>query len=147
MRQRRTSTAPRQTQIFLSHASSETPFAREMAQKLTRAGLSVWFDEIELPTGENWAKAIGKALDKSNAMVVLLSPDATKSTWISRDIEYAISTPRFQGRLFPVMVKPTREDEVPWILRHLGIIKAGDPESASRRVVRALKGERGSNKR
>ena len=137
----------RHSRIFLSHGNSETAFARQMAQKLTKAGLKVWFDEMELPTGENWAKAIGKALDKSNAMVVLLSPDATKSGWINRDIEYAITTPRFQGRLFPVMVKPTREDQVPWILRHLGIIKAGDPDVASRQVVRALKGERGSNKR
>jgi len=118
-----------------------------MAEKLTQAGLNVWFDEMELPTGENWAKAIGKALDKSNAMVVLLSPNASKSGWINRDLEYAISTPRFRGRLLPVMVKPTRDDEVPWILRELGIIKAGDPDLASRQVVRALKGERGSSKR
>jgi hypothetical protein len=138
---------PRPTQIFLSHASSETPFARQLAQKLTRAGLNVWFDETELPTGDNWAKAIGAALDKSNAMVVLLSPNAAKSGWINRDIEYAISTPRFRGRLFPVMVKPTRDDQVPWILRELGIIKAGDPDLASRQVVRALKGTRGGNKR
>src|SRR5438477_6199237 len=95
---------PRQPKIFLSYASSEVSFARQLAQNLTEAGLNVWFDEMELPTGENWAKAIGKALDKSNAMVVLLSPDATKSAWINRDIEYAISTPRFRGRLFPLMV-------------------------------------------
>jgi len=134
-------------QIFLSHANSEASFARELAEKLIEAGFGVWSDEMNLPPGENWAKAIGKALDQSKAMIVLLSPDATKSQWVNKEIEYALSTPRFEGRLFPVMVKPTDEDEVPWILRHLGIIKTRDPDMATREVVRALKGDRGSNKR
>ena len=138
--------AKSKTKIFLSHSSADEDFARELATRLSEAGFGVWSDQELLP-GENWAQEVAHALDESKAMVVLLSPDATRSPWINREIEYALSQPRFEGRLFPIMVKPTPSDQFPWILRRLNFLTTGDPKEASREVVRALSPKNGGSER
>ena len=138
-------TKPRTT-IFLSHSSADKEFARELSERLSDAGFGVWSDEELLP-GDNWAEEIAEALNQSKAMVVLISPEATRSRWINREIEYALANPRFEGRLFTFMVKPTPEDQFPWILRHLNVVKTGDAKEASRQVARALAGKNGGSER
>ena len=90
--------------IFLSHSMSDRPLARNIAQGLVDLGFVVWFDEWDLQPGENWAKAVGKALESADAMVVLVTPDSMQ-TWQREEIQYALTTPRFEGRLIPVIVK------------------------------------------
>ncbi len=55
-------------------------------------------------------------------MVVLVSPDAMRSEHVRREIEYALGNPGYEGRLFPVQVRPT--PSMPWILRELKIFNA-----------------------
>ena len=71
-------------------------------------------------------------------MVVLLSLDSVKSEWVRRDIEYAIGDRNYEGRVFPVLVRPTKK--IPWILQKLGILRVGkNPAEISRRIASALK--------
>ena len=122
--------------VFLSHSESDKKMARGVAQGLIDQGLEVWFDEWELQPGGNFAKEIGKGLESSDAMVVFISPDSMQS-WQREEIQYAITTPRFEGRLIPVMVKPT--PDVPWILQTLNVVRPGRTDSeTTRRIVEAL---------
>jgi hypothetical protein len=124
--------------IFFSYADAERDFARQLAERLLGAGLDVWWDEREIVAGENWAAALQTALEQANAMVVLLSPDAVRSRWVRHEIDYALGTPRFAGRVVPVEVRPT--DEVPWVLRSFPYVRAaGDVDQVARAVVAALK--------
>jgi hypothetical protein len=79
--------------------------------------LSVWSSQVEVFPGDNAWLRIGQALKKSNAMVVLVSPDSMRSENVRREIEYALGDPNYEGRLFPVQVRPT--PNLPWILRKL----------------------------
>ena len=101
--------------VFLSYAESDREVAREFAARLEKAGHDVWFADNELFPGENWALAAGKALNDSEAMVVLVSPRAMKTTALLQEIEFALGAPQYRGRLIPVIVKPT--PEIPWILK------------------------------
>ena len=119
--------------VFLSYSAADRELARELVSRLRAEGFDVWqFDE--LAPGDNWALAIGKALEESDAMIVLLSPDAAKSEWVEREVEYALTSPRYKNRLLPVVVKPTRR--IPWILRKLPLIRLyEDPVDGTDRVV------------
>jgi len=109
--------------VFLSYAQSDKEVARNLATHLEEAGHKIWLADDALFPGQNIALEVGKALDKSEAMVVLLSPQALKSDWVRQEIEFALGAPQFRGRLIPVMVKPTAD--IPWILKKLPIVKLG----------------------
>ncbi len=122
--------------VFLSYADSERDLARELADRLTGAGVQVWFDEREIAAGENWAEAVQRALEDASALVILLSPAAVQSRWVRREIEYALGSPRFEGRVVPVQVHPTRK--APW-MRHLRAVQAKrDLDETAREIVSAL---------
>lgn len=127
----------RRVKVFISHASGDRRFAASLGEALASAGLRVW-EPHALHPGDNWALESGKALDAADAIIVLLSPDAVASEWVRREIEFAISSPRFKGRLIPVLVR--RTPQVPWILQELPQwIEARDPDAAAARIVRLLK--------
>jgi hypothetical protein len=107
--------------LFLSHARKDADLARQLADRLTRAGFSLWIPEEEIAPGDNWAKKTGKALDDSELMVFLLTPGALDSDRLQQDIEFALFSRKFEGRVFTVFVGPTLEagKDIPWILLKL----------------------------
>lgn len=125
--------------VFLSYAHPDQGWARKLSDELKAAGLHVLDPASELLPGDNWHLEIGKALDESEAMVVLISPKAAQSPWVQREIEYALGSERFQDRLIPVEVEPTHD--YPWVLRHLRWV-AGDPSEAGRRIAQILQDRR-----
>ncbi len=119
--------------LFVSYSGSDKELARELISRLVAEGFEVWQD-VEVHPGDNWPLAVGKALEESDAMIVLLSPDAAESEWVGREIEYALTSPRYKNRLIPVIVRPTRR--IPWILRKLHLIRLyEDPAEGTDRVV------------
>ena len=62
-------------------------------------------------------------------MVILLTPDGLRSRWGRRDIEYALGEQSYRKRVIPVLIGEPQEfprEEVPWILRHLRMIKLAE---------------------
>lgn len=124
-------------QVFLSYARSDEAFAKELSSELAKRGFSVWVDKQELLPGDNWHKRIADALARSNAMVVLISPESMSSPEIRGEIQYALGNPNYEGRLFPVEVRPTRE--VPWILDRFQRLRAAEgARKVSQSIARAL---------
>lgn len=107
--------------VFLSYTEADCGVAKDIASHLEEAGHDVWYPDGALYPGDNWALEIGKALNASDAMVVLLSPSAMKSDWVRKDIEFALRSVQYRGRLIPVMVKPTAD--IPWILKKFPMVR------------------------
>ena len=127
------------TQVFLSYSQRDQRVARSFVRALEQHGLSVWYDDL-IPSGSDFAKAISDALKNSTAMIVLLSPDYVASQLGKREIEYALTRPRFENRVFPVLVRPTRE--VPWILREfLWVDATKNRRKATDDLVQALRSQ------
>ncbi len=123
--------------VFLSYANADLAVARQVAAQLENTGHQVWFAEDDV-TGKNFALEAGKALDKSDAMVVLISPESMKSSWVRREIDFAMSTPKYRGRLIPVIVKPT--PDIPWILERFPNVRLGkDIAEAVREIAGYVK--------
>lgn len=111
--------------VFISHSQEDEALARRIANVLKKAGLDVW-DDREIFPGDNWAEKIARALNESNAMVVLLTAEALKSRWVQHDISFALGENRYKKRLIPVIVgspEKSKGDYYPWILNRLKTIK------------------------
>jgi len=126
---------PQSMNVFVSYSSSDQKWAKELISHLQEEGLKVRDPRSEFFPGDNWSLEIGKALESSNALVLLVSPSAVKSESFRRETEYALGAKRFRDRLIPVIVKDT--PKLPWILRHLNPEK-GDPSQVSKRILKRL---------
>lgn len=123
--------------IFLSYASQDQASAQVLAKKLEAKGHQVWDPERDLVSGSDWASTLMKQMKSAEAMIVLLSPEAVDSRWVSHEIEYALGASRLQDRLIPVLVRPTKK--IPWILRELQLVKLGDnPEKTTQEILERL---------
>ena len=123
--------------VFLSYSEADRKWAEQLRSGLSEAGLEVWNPGRDMLPGSNWHLELGKALERSEAMVVLLSPDSVKSSSVLSEIEYALSASQFRGRLISVLLRPT--EEVPWILQKLPFIRATrDVSETVQRITAAL---------
>jgi hypothetical protein len=112
--------------IFISHSFEDSDKAAEVARALAESG----HDVVARDSGAD-------ALQRADAMVVLLSPQATSSPFVRREIEFALLNPRFADRLISVTLGSTSEE--PWILRRLRSFRAGaDLAETGRRIAEAL---------
>jgi ABC-type branched-subunit amino acid transport system substrate-binding protein len=130
--------------VFISHAHTNEPLVKKVTAALEEAGLEVWDDTREIMPGDNWANKVAQALQESEAMVVLLTPDALRSSWVRRDIEYALGEQGYRKRVIPVLVGDAKElpkEDVPWILRRLRMIKLAEharEEEGIKQIAQAL---------
>lgn len=128
--------------VFISYAREDREIAKRLVRQLENAGLEVWDDSSIMP-GDNWAEKVSQALKESQAMVVLVSVAALDSEWVRREIEFALGTKEYRGRLIPVFVgrrDDIPEDKLPWILRRLHGVELTDQaeEESLEQVVHAL---------
>lgn len=132
-------------QVFLSYNAKDRKLASELARGLSKEGYRVWFADQDLLPGDNWAVEVGKALEESEGMVVLVSRESFQSDFQSREVQFALASPRYRGRLVSVLLPPTTRiptDRVPWILNKLAVIESGENASeTSKRIAQALREE------
>lgn len=127
--------------VFISHSGSDEKWADLLGRELAKEGIEVWNPSSEIAPGENWGLKLGRGLEDSDAMVVLLSPDSAKSNSVRHEIEYALGSARFRDRLIAVLVRPTAD--IPWILEKQHFIRASDDAKKTvRDVAAALKKSR-----
>lgn len=130
--------------VFISHSHKDEALAKKVASILQDCGLDAW-DDSEILPGENWAEKTAQALNESEAMIVLLTPEALESPWVQREIEYALTKESYSHRLFPVVVGTSEEvprESIPWILRSLKVInltEQSEIEEGIKEISQALK--------
>lgn len=65
--------------IFLSHSSKDKFFVRTLAEHLNRYGINVWLDEAEINIGDSLTEKIGKAIESTDYVGVVLSHNSINS--------------------------------------------------------------------
>lgn len=74
--------------VFISHASEDkVDFVRPLAERLTEAGFSVWYDEFELKVGDKLRRSIDKGLVNSKFGIVVFSPDFFQKNWTQYELD------------------------------------------------------------
>lgn len=127
------SQAPRSYVAFISYR--HTPFDRAVARKLhglieryrvpralrDRRGkkLGIAFrDQDELPVSDNLSADICKALDHSEYLIVVCTPNTPSSIWVAREIEYFLKN-HDRSHVLAVLASGDPDSSFPRALTHL----------------------------
>ena len=76
----------REFDLFLSHATEDKQLVRPLAKALMERGISVWFDEAEIRTGDSLRESIDRGLARSRFGVVMLSEAFFAKRWTSYEL-------------------------------------------------------------
>jgi hypothetical protein len=100
--------APQVHDVFLSYSRRDAEVAQRLVSDLEARGFDVWRDTDDIRGGEVWRASIADALDRTAAVVLLVSPNSAVSKNVSREISLADGS---HTPVIPVLVAPTAELE------------------------------------
>lgn len=90
--------------VFVAYKHEEKPFVDMLVRQVQMAGFQVWVDAENLRAGENWREEINFAIKDSFALVVVITPDAKISEYVTYEWAFA------QGagiKVIPLMLHDT----------------------------------------
>jgi hypothetical protein len=67
--------------VFLSHSAKDKAVVRELAERLRKDGITVWYDEWALKPGDNIPAKIEEGLESSRVLMLCMSANAFGSDW------------------------------------------------------------------
>src|SRR5688572_11917017 len=96
--------------VFLSHSSKDKPIVRDLAERLRKDGLKVWFDEWVIKPGDSIPSKIEDGLEYSRVLVLCMSGHAFGSDWAQLESQtFRFRDPLNKERRFI----PLRLDDAP----------------------------------
>lgn len=102
--------------IFISYSRKDIDFVRKLAGDLEKAGYDVWWDLTDLRGGDDWPRVIPAAIEASQGMVIVLSPNSAASDWVEKEYTHALS---LRKKIIPIML--TRSS-VPFALNTINYV-------------------------
>lgn len=75
--------------VFISYAHEDGDFGDVLINKLKEAGITHWVDSEHLRAGEDWRQAIDDAIRNSFALIVIMSPAAKASEYVTYEWAFA----------------------------------------------------------
>lgn len=103
-------------EVFLSHSAKDRKLAKRLAEMLREHGVRVWYSQTNLLGAQQWHDEIGKALARCDWFLLVLSPAATRSKWVKRELLYALRNARYENRIIPVRYRDCDLDKLSWAL-------------------------------
>lgn len=103
-------------EVFLSHANRDHRFASWLKEELQSHGVSVWYSEAQIVGAQQWHDEIGKGLERCDWFLLVLSPSAVRSTWVKRELLFALESSHFNKRIIPVIFRPCEVKKLSWTL-------------------------------
>lgn len=121
-------------QIFISYSRKDIAFARELAGDLEKAGYDVWWDLTDLRGGDDWPRVIPAAIESSQYVIVVLSPNSAISDWVAKEYTQALD---LRKKIIPIMLEPSR---VPFALNTINYVNfaSGDYVDNLNKLLAAL---------
>ena len=93
--------------IFLSYSSEDIEFVRRLRNDLVENGFNAWMDETHIPGGHHWDDTVEEALENSELLILLISPNSVKSSFVRDEMDYALDKAHPIPQI-PVMYKKTK---------------------------------------
>lgn len=79
------------SQVFISYSRKNSEFARRLTDKLRMAGKDSWIDWEGIPlSSPNWWEDIKDAIEKSDNILFIMSPDSMASIVCNMELDYAL---------------------------------------------------------
>jgi len=121
-------------QIFISYSRKDMGFARKLAGDLEKAGYDVWWDISDLRGGDDWVRVIPAAIESSQYVIIVLSPNSVESEWVRKEYTQALS---LRKKIIPIMLAATG---VPFALNTINYVNftSGEYVDNLRNLLTAL---------
>jgi hypothetical protein len=130
-------------EVFIAYAAEDFIWASRLSEALRAEGCSPWLDKEKLLAGQNWPRAIERAIEVSDVFVACFSPrSVVKRGMFQQELRHALECARRRPLDDPFVV-PVRFDDcaVPRrIADHVQYVDLfPDWEKGVRRVARAIR--------
>jgi hypothetical protein len=125
--------------VFISYCHRDGSRMRRLREDLRSHGLRVWTDENLQPGTPSWKRAVESAVRGGRALVVIMTPDAKRSSWVESEINTAMA---HDVPIFPVLCKGDTKNAVPFALNGYQFVdmrKEGQYREAMLRLIKAIK--------
>jgi TIR domain len=138
---------------FISHSSVDHEFAERLHADLQAKGVRCWYAPEDLKIGDRFRTRINEAIRIHDKLLIILSENSVRSTWVETEVETAFERERRESRtvLFPIRIDDAvMETGAAWAAdirrtRHIGDFrnwKNHDSfQTAFNRLLRDLKAE------
>ncbi len=90
--------------IFISYKHEDADFAAMLIQQVEAAGFIAWIDRERLRAGEDWRLAIDRAIRESFALIVIMTPAAKQSEYVTYEWACALG---MGVRIIPILLQRT----------------------------------------
>jgi hypothetical protein len=108
--------------VFISYPYGDRAVAAHLTEHLTSLGYEVFQADEGLTPGQDWRAAISEALRNADAMLILVTPNAVRSSWVAAEAGAALAYAEERGR--PLVIPIVLDDaEVPSALNHIHWMK------------------------
>ena len=103
--------------IFISHATKDDDFVKQLRLALEAQNLPVWVDSRNLRGGAKLAPEIDAAIEIARQTIVVLSPNTVNSPWVRKEINKALEVERqkkeFGYRVIPLLLPGIEPSALP----------------------------------
>ena len=112
-------------EIFLSYAGENRDVADSIALGLREEGHNVFFDRDSLPVGSSYDDKIRNALNESDLLIFLISPDSVDAgSYTLTELKFARQRwKKVSGHVLPVMIETTPYSDIPAYLRSVTVLE------------------------
>lgn len=96
--------------VFISYSTKDRSLADKLYNELRDRDFAVWIDRVEIRPGDSLSYKIRQGITTSDALLVLVTRNSIKSTWVQREVRLAISREKKSGgpRVIPLVLEPSR---------------------------------------
>jgi hypothetical protein len=120
--------------VFFSYARADAEFVLKLATDLRSAGVDLWIDQLDIPAGAQWDRAVEDALEACSCLLLVLSPRSIASQNVMDEASFAIEQDK---KIVPVLYQNC---DIPFRLKRLQYIDfCGDYDIAYTKLVKALR--------
>jgi len=98
------------TQVFLSYSEDDAVVQQEVQRQLRREGITLWSNDIDIRTGEDFQEAINRGIERADNVVFLMSQQSLDSPFCQQELRHA---QLYHKRIVPVLVEPIDLQSLP----------------------------------
>lgn len=139
--------SPLQTDVFISYSRKDyvgddgkhikNNIISQIKSSLSTAGISYWFDEEGIYSGDEFASIITKAIRNSSVFLFVSSKNSNASRWTSNEISAAMA---FKKPIIPFRIDDSPyNDSVMMKIISLDYIECKDVSRATEQLIRAVR--------
>lgn len=99
--------------VFISYTRDDQAAAQLIASRLAEAGESVFFDIEGIVAGDSWNERISDALRSASIVLVLLSSNSRRSTYVQDEVQLALKSKKL---VIPVLLDKGAKQNWLWPL-------------------------------